>query len=100
MAHAQDVAVRIGPASQGCFPVMVKNLRTTSVKLNASYLAIFDQESCKVICKFKIPLTKKLLPCETFRFRICCKEAFPPKYISYVLVAHSSGRNEAWSFQP
>ena len=100
LAQGPNVAVRISKPSQSCFPVTLKNLRTTSVKFQAAYITIFDQSNCKVTCEFKIPLEKKIDPCKTLDFRICCKKPLPPKYICYVRVVHNAGNNEAWFFAP
>lgn len=100
LAQGPYVAVRIGKPSQSCFPVMLKNLRTTPVKFQTAYITIFDQSTCKVSCEFKMPLEKKLDPCKTLEFRMCCQKPLPAKYICYVRVFHNLGSNEQWFFAP
>lgn len=101
LAQAPNVAVRISPPSQdGCFPFVIKNLRTSVITVNTAYVTIFDQSGCKVTCEFKIPIKQKIKPCENYTFKICCKEKLPSKYIAYVRVNHSLGNNEQWFFRP
>ena len=101
LAQSPNVAIRISPppAPDGCFPVAIKNLRTSLITTQAAYITIFDQESCKVTCEFKIPLGKTLKPCETYKFKICCNK-LPSKHIAYVRVVHSLGNNEQWYYRP
>jgi hypothetical protein len=47
-----------------------------------------------------VPLTKKLHPCESMDFRICCEGELPANYICHVQVIHNNGRNEQWFFRP
>lgn len=102
LAQSPNLAVRIfpPPAPDGCFPVTVKNLRTSTIGLTAAYLTIFDQTTCKVTCEFKIPLGQKLGPCKTLSFKICCSKPLPSKHIAYVRVNHSLGNNEQWYYRP
>jgi hypothetical protein len=102
LAQSPDLAIRIAPppAPGGCFPVTVKNLRTSTIALNAAYLTIIDQSNCKVTCEFKIPLGQKLGPCQSFTFKICCAAPLPSKHIAYVRVNHSLGNNEQWYYRP
>ena len=102
LAQVPNVAVRISPppAPGKCFPVAVKNLRTTSITANAAYLTIFDQITCKITCESKISLQKKVAPCKVLTFKICCEKPLPLRYIAYVRVNHSLGNNEEWYFQP
>jgi hypothetical protein len=102
LAQSPNLAVRISPppAPDGCFPVTVKNLRTSPIGLTAAYLTIFDQTTCKITCEFKIPLGQKLGPCKTFSFKICCSKPLPSKHIAYVRVNHSAGNNEQWYYRP
>lgn len=100
LAQSPNVAVRINSPRQSCFPVTVKNLQTSTIKLQAAYVSIFDQSTCKLTCEFKITLEKRLTPCKTLDFKICCQKPLPPKYICYVRVAHNLGSNEAWFFRP
>lgn len=101
LAQSPNVAIRISPPPKpdGCFPVAIKNLRTSLITTQAAYITIFDQGSCKVTCEFKIPLGKTLKPCETYTFKICCNK-LPSKHIAYVRVAHSLGNNEQWYYRP
>jgi hypothetical protein len=102
LAQSPNLAIRISPppAPDGCFPVTVKNLRTSTIGLTAAYLTIVDQTTCKVTCEFKIPLGRKLEPCKTITFKICCSKPLPSKHIAYVRVAHSLGNNEQWYYRP
>lgn len=100
LAQVPNVAVRINSPTQNCFPVTVKNLQTSTLNLQAAYVTIFDQSTCKITCEFKITLGKKLDPCKTLDFKICCQKPLPPKYICYVRVVHNSGSNEEWYFRP
>lgn len=102
LAQSPNLAVRISPppAPGGCFPVTVKNLTTSTIGLNAAYLTIFDQSTCKVTCEFKIRLGQKLDPCKTTSFKICCSKPLPSKHIAYVRVNHSLGNNEQWYYRP
>jgi hypothetical protein len=101
LAQSPNVAVRIlPPSSPSCFPFVIKNLRTSLVSVTAAYITIVDQSNCKVTCEFKIPIGKKIKPCENYTFKICCERPLPPKYIAYVRVNHSLGNNEQWFFRP
>jgi hypothetical protein len=102
LAQNPNVAIRITPIStaNGCFVVAAKNLRSAAVNLNAAYITIVDQQSCKIACETKIPLGKSVGPCQIFKFKICCQKPVPSQYICYVRVAHSLGNNEEWYFQP
>ena len=100
LAQAPNVAVRISPPSNGCFPFVIKNLTTSLVSVKAAYITIIDQANCKVTCEFKIPIGKKIKPCENYTFKICCKERLPSRYIAYVRVNHGLGNNEQWFFRP
>jgi hypothetical protein len=102
LAQSPNVAIRISPppAPDGCFPFTVKNLRTSLVTVNAAYLTVIDQSTCKVTCEFKIPLGKKLEPCQSLTFKICCSKPLPSKHIVYIRVNHSLGNNEQWYYRP
>jgi hypothetical protein len=100
LAQRPDVAVRISSPSGSCFRVMVNNLRTTPTKINVAYITIFDQDTCKKTCEFKVSIRKELGPCKTLDFKICCEGRLPSKYIAYVLVYHSAGNNEQWYYRP
>ena len=100
LAQTPAVSVRINSPTRSCFPVTVKNLQSSTVKLQAAYVSIFDQSTCKLTCDFKITLEKRVTPCKTLDFKICCEKPLPPKYICYVRVVHNSGSNEAWYFRP
>ncbi len=99
LAQNPDVAIRMKPAGN-CFSFNVKNLRTNIVTVNTAEMMIFDQVTCKRTCGARVEVKKRLTPCKTLDFRICCHEALPAKYICYVRVNHSSGRNESWFFKP
>jgi len=99
LAQRPDVAIRINKPAGKCFPVTVKNLRTNVVSVSAAVMRIFDK-NCKQVCVAKVPVNKRLLPCQSLDFRICCEGALPASYICYVLVVHSNGRNEEWFFRP
>ena len=99
LAQNPDVAIRMKPAGN-CFSVNLKNLRTNIVTVNAAVMTVFDQATCKRTCTAKVSINKRLTPCRTLDFRICCDGALPAKYICYVRVLHSSGSNEGWFFRP
>jgi hypothetical protein len=102
MGQNPNLAIRISPppAPGGCFPVTIKNLRNTLVTCNVAYLAIFDQATCKMTCEFRMPFGKRLKPCETYTFKMCCSKPLPSKHIAYVRVTHSLGSNEQWYYRP
>ena len=102
MAQSPNLAIRIlpPPAPDGCFPVTIKNLRTSLVTSNVAYIAIFDQATCKMTCESRITLGKRLKPCESYTFKICCSKPLPSKHIVYVRVNHSLGNNEQWYYRP
>jgi hypothetical protein len=102
LAQSPNVAIRIlpPPAPDGCFPFVVKNLRTSLVTLNAAYITVIDQSTCKVTCEFKIPIGKQIKPCGNYTFKICCSKPLPSKHIVYVRVNHSLGNNEQWYYRP
>jgi hypothetical protein len=99
LAQKPDVAIRMKPAGN-CFLVSLKNLRTNIVTVNAAVMTVFDPATCKQVCVGKARIEKRLTPCKTLDFRICCDGALPAKYICNVRVFHSSGSNEAWFFRP
>jgi hypothetical protein len=102
LAQNPNLAIRIAPppTPKACFPVTIKNMRTTALATNAAYLVIFDQKTCQRVCEFKMPLGKKLAPCQSLSFTICCAKPLPPTWITYVAVTHSFGVNEEWLFRP
>ncbi len=102
LAQGPNLAIRVAPpkAPGGCFPVTVKNMTGRPITGNAAYITVLDQASCKVTCQFKIRLGKKINPCESYTFKICCSEPFPSKHIVYVRVNHSLGNNEHWYYRP
>jgi hypothetical protein len=101
LAQNPDVAVRINKPARNCFPVTVKNLRPNVVSLSSAEMTIFDQKSCKRVCVAKVAIDKRLVPCATLDFRICCEKPLPRAYICYVRVHQSNGTvNEEWFFQP
>jgi hypothetical protein len=102
LAQNPNLAIRIGPppTPQACFPVTVKNVRSTPINCQAAYLYIFDQKTCKLVCQFKIPFAKSLLPCQTASFKICCQKPLPPTWIAYVRVNYAGGWNEEWLWRP
>jgi hypothetical protein len=102
LAQSPNLAIRIlpPPAPDGCFPVTIKNLRTSLVTTNVAYVAIFDQATCKMTCESRIPLGKRLKPCESYTFKMCCSKPLPSKHIVYVRVTHSLGNNEQWYYRP
>jgi hypothetical protein len=98
LAQGPNVSVQISPAgSTSCFLVTVRNLRTTMVTFTTADMAIFDPK-CKQVCGSKMALKKKLDPCQTLSFRICCQKPLPVGYICYVRVNHNFGSNEEWLF--
>jgi len=101
LAQSPNLAIRIGPPpTQACFPVTVKNVRSTPINCTAAYLYIFDQKTCKLACQFKIPFGKSLLPCQSASFKICCQKPLPPTWIAYVRVNYVGGWNEEWLWRP
>lgn len=99
LAQNPDVAIRIRPVGN-CFSVNLKNLRTNVVTVKEAVMTVFDQATCKRVCVAKAGIDKRLTPCKTLDFRICCDGALPAKYICNVRVLHSSGSNEGWFFRP
>jgi hypothetical protein len=99
LAQNPDVAIRIKPVGN-CFSVNLKNLRTNVVAVNTADLMVFDQVTCKRVCHARVPISKRLTPCQTLDFRICCDSHLPARYICHVQVFHSSGSNEGWFFNP
>ena len=101
-ALSQNLAVRIGPPpAPNCFPITIKNLRTTPLLCSSAVMIVFDQSNCKAVCKFGMNLNKNLGPCQSFSFKMCCQNPpLPPTYIVYVRVSHAAGTNEEWSFRP
>ena len=102
LAQNPNLAIRVAPppSPKACFPVTIKNMRTTPIAANAAYLVIFDQKTCQRVCEFKMALGKKLNPCQSLTFTICCAKPLPPTWITYVAVTHSFGVNEEWLFRP
>lgn len=100
LAQNPDVAIRIKKPLKGCFPVTLTNLRGATVLIQSADLRVFDQKTCKLVCESREKLQKKLAPCKTLSFRICCDKSLPSDYICYVRVTHSNGMNEEWFFQP
>jgi len=99
LAQNPDVAIRMKPVGK-CFSVNLKNLRPNIVTVKAAEMIIFDQMTCKRACTAKVAIEKRLTPCTTLDFRICCDGVLPARYICNVRVFHSNGRNEAWFFKP
>ena len=99
---AQNLAVRINPPSApACFPITIKNLRTTPLKCTSAVMLVIDQTTCKTVCKNGLNLNQTLGPCQTFTFKLCCPNPpLPGKYIVYVRVTHALGTNEEWFFRP
>jgi len=102
LAQNPYLAIRIGPppVPKACFPVTVKNVKGTPLACNAAYLFIFDQQTCKPVCEFKIPFAKTLAPCQSATFTICCQKPLPPTWIARVRVNHNFGMNEEWLWRP
>lgn len=101
-ALAQNLAVRISPPPAGaCFPVTIKNLRTSPLKCTSAIMLVIDQTTCKVVCKNGLNINQTLNPCQSFTFKMCCANPpLPPKHIVYVRITHSAGTNEEWYFRP
>jgi len=101
-ALCQNLAVRINPPPvPGCFPVTIKNLRSTPLNCTSAGMLVIDQSNCKTVCKFGQNLNQTLGPCQSFSFKMCCTNPpLPAKYIIYVRVAHALGSNEEWFFRP
>jgi len=102
LAQNPNLAIRIAPppSPKTCFPVTIKNMRTTAITCNAAYVVIFDQKTCQRVCEFKMKLGKNLAPCQSSTFTICCAKPLPPTWITYVAVTHNFGVNEEWLFRP
>jgi len=101
-ALAQNLAVRIGaPPAPNCFPITIKNLRSTPLLCGSAIMIVIDQTTCKAVCKFGMALNKNLSPCQSYSFKMCCQNPpLPAKYIVYVQVKHAVGTNEEWFFRP
>jgi hypothetical protein len=95
-----EVAIRINPLSATCFPVVLKNLQANPVSVSTADMTIFDSRTCKVICQSRKAINRRLDPCKTFEFRICCEKPLPLTYICRVRVRHTNGGNEEWFFRP
>jgi hypothetical protein len=102
LAQNPSLAIRISPptSKKTCFQVTIKNMRPTAIASSAAYVVIFDQSNCKRVCEFKMALPKKLAPCQSLNFTICCAKPLPPTWITYVAVNHNFGLNEEWFFRP
>jgi len=102
LAQNPNLAIRISPPTgpKTCFAVTIKNMRATPIASSAAYVVIFDQSNCKRVCEFKMALSKKLAPCQSLTFTICCAKPLPPTWITYVAVNHNFGTNEEWFFRP
>ena len=99
LAQNLDVAIRINKPAGKCFPVTVKNLRTNVVSPYAALMTIYDK-NCKRVCVAKVPVNKKVSPCQSLDFRICCEEALPASYICRVQFFYTGGKNEQWFYRP
>lgn len=96
LGQTPKLAIKIGPPSGKCFPLILKNLQSTPLTASAAYLVVFDQATCKKTCDSKIAIDKSLKPCEPYGFKICCSGSLPPRYIAYVKVYYSGGYNESF----
>ena len=90
------LAIRTAPLSGSCVIVSVKNLQAAPLNASSAYLVVYDQNNCKKVCDSKIGLNKNLTPCELFRFKLCCSNALPAKYIAYVKIFYAGGYSEDW----
>lgn len=102
LAQNPNLAIRLGPppTPKACFPVQIKNLRSTPLNCTVALVSIFDQSTCKLVCEMKMAVSKTLPPCQTFNFTICCPKPLPQTWIARVRVDHSFGMNEEWLFRP
>jgi len=102
LAQNPNLAIRIGPppTPKACFPVEIRNVRTTPINCSVALVTIFDQSNCKRVCEMKMALSKTLAPCQSFKFTICCPKPLPPTWITRVQVNHNFGMNEEWFFRP
>ena len=77
----------------------LKNLRPMTIAVSYVELWIYDAKTCKRICVTRKVINKRLEPCQTMDFDLCCAQVPPASgYIYYVRVHHSLGINEAWAF--
>src|SRR5258708_12890030 len=82
-----------------CARGTLKNLRPAAIAVSYVELWIYDAKTCKRICVTRKVINKRLEPCQTMDFDLCCAQVPPASgYIYYVRVHHSPGINEEWAF--
>ena len=97
-AQNPNVAIRIEP-DKACVKGTLKNLRPTTIAVSYVELWIYDAKTCKRICVTRKVINKRIEPCQTMDFDLCCAQVPPASgYIYYVRVHHSAGVNEEWAF--
>lgn len=99
LAQNPDVAVRIRPLRGNCFRVDLKNMRNAPVNIFRADMIVFDK-NCRQICSARDTLGRRLDPCSSLNFSMCCDRRPPPGSICYVRVRHTNGNtmNEGWFF--
>lgn len=101
-AQNPNVAIQITAGTgvgEYCAKGTLKNLMPSTVAVSYVELWIYDAKSCKRICVTRKVINKKIAPCATIDFDLCCKNMSPAVVpaIYYVRVHHSAGTNEAWA---
>ena len=98
-AQNPNVAIRLD-AGKFCVKGTLKNLRTTTIGVTYIELWVFEAKTCKRVCVGRKVINKKIKPCDTMDFDLCCSHP-PPAVVDgiyYFRVHHSAGINEAWAF--
>src|SRR6266478_1886609 len=101
-AQNPNVAIKLEAgtgAGDYCVKGSLKNLRPTFIAVSYIELWIYDAKTCKRICVTRKVINKRIEPCQTMDFELCCAQVPPASgYIYYVRVHHSAGINEEWAF--
>jgi hypothetical protein len=97
-AQNPNVAIHIEP-DKACVKGTLKNLRPSTIAVPYVELWIYDAKTCQRICVTRKVINKRIEPCQTMDFDLCCANLPPASgYIYYVRVHHSAGINEEWAF--
>lgn len=99
-AQNPNVAIHVD-TDKGCVKGTLKNLRAATLTVSYVELWIYDAKTCKRICVTRKVINKKIDPCRTLDFDLCCPNLPSASgYIYYVRVHHSAGMNEQWASAP
>jgi hypothetical protein len=97
-AQNPNIAIHIDPSKE-CVKGTLKNLRPTTIAVSYIELWIYDAKTCARICVTRKVINKRIEPCQTMDFDLCCSNLPAASgYIYYVRVHHSAGINEEWAF--